>query len=606
MRRRHELPFGAELSAAGGVSFRLWAPRAAAVSLQLDEATPSVLPMGCEAEGWFTLKTGHARPGSRYRYIVDGDAFPDPASRRQPDGVHGPSEVVDPEAYEWTDLAWPGRAWEELVIYELHLGAFSQTGDFAGAVPHLDHLRRLGITAVELMPIAEFPGARNWGYDGAFPYAPSSRYGSPHALKALVEACHARGLAVLLDVVYNHFGPEGNYLPAIAPDFFTERHQTPWGAAIDFSGPRSRPVRDFFIHNALYWLEEFHFDGLRFDAVHAIFDETAPDIIDEIGGAVRRRITDRPVHLVLENDRNEARRLARRAGRIDRFNAQWNDDLHHALHVLITDETAGFYGDYASEPAAHLGRALAEGFAYQGEPSLFRDGRPRGEPSSELPATAFVAFLQNHDHIGNHPFGMRLAAELSEPALHAAMAIVLLSPQIPLLFMGEEWASRRPFAFFCDFEPGLAEAVREGRRREFAHFPGFRDEAARERIPDPAAAATFAASRLDWAEPAQPNHRGWLDRIRALLTLRAREIVPRLDGIPPFAGRYQVSGPRAVTVEWQLADRARLILAANFSDRPMPPSASPDSARLLYSSAAPGSPTSASFFLSAPSPTAAS
>ena len=606
MRRRHELPFGAELSAAGGVSFRLWAPRAAAVSLQLDGATPSVLPMGCEAEGWFTLTTGHARPGSRYRYIVDGDAFPDPASRRQPDGVHGPSEVVDPEAYEWTDLAWRGRPWEELVIYELHLGAFSQTGDFAGAVPHLDHLRRLGITAVELMPIAEFPGARNWGYDGAFPYSPSSRYGSPHALKALVEACHARGLAVLLDVVYNHFGPEGNYLPAIAPDFFTERHQTPWGAAIDFSGPRSRPVRDFFIHNALYWLEEFHFDGLRFDAVHAIFDETAPDIIDEIGEAVRRRITDRPVHLVLENDRNEARRLARRAGRIERFNAQWNDDLHHALHLLITDETTGFYGDYASEPAAHLGRALAEGFAYQGEPSLFRDGRPRGEPSSELPATAFVAFLQNHDHIGNHPFGVRLAAELSEPALHAAMAIVLLSPQIPLLFMGEEWASRRPFAFFCDFEPALAEAVREGRRREFAHFPGFRDEAARERIPDPAAAATFAASRLDWAEPAQPNHLGWLDRIRALLALRAHEIVPRLDGIPPFAGRYQVSGPRAVTVEWQLADRARLILAANFSDRPMPPPAAPEGARLLYSSAAPGSPTSASFFLSAPSPTAAS
>ena len=408
MRRRHELPFSAE-PAAGGVSFRLWAPRAEAVSLQLEGAIPRVLPMGREAEGWFALTTGLARPGSRYRYIVDGTAFPDPASRRQPEGVHGPSEVEDPEAYEWTDLAWRGRAWEELVIYELHLGTFSQTGDFAGAVRHLDHLCRLGVTAVELMPIAEFPGARNWGYDGAFPYAPSSRYGSPQGLKALVEACHARGLAVLLDVVYNHFGPEGNYLPAVAPDFFTERHQTPWGAAIDFSGPRSRPVRDFFIHNALYWLDEFHLDGLRFDAVHAIFDESAPDIIDEIGEAVRRRITDRPVHLVLENDRNEARRLARRGGRIERFSAQWNDDLHHALHVLITGETTGFYGDYASEPAAHLGRALAEGFAYQGEPSPFRDGRLRGEPSGELPATAFVAFLQNHDHIGNHPFGVRLA-----------------------------------------------------------------------------------------------------------------------------------------------------------------------------------------------------
>ena len=604
MRRRHEMPFSAE-PAAGGVSFRLWAPRAEAVSLRLEGAIPRVLPMGREAEGWFALTTGLARPGSRYRYIVDGTAFPDPASRRQPEGVHGPSEVEDPEAYEWADLAWRGRAWEELVIYELHLGTFSETGDFAGAVPHLDHLYRLGVTAVELMPIAEFPGARNWGYDGAFPYAPSSRYGSPQGLKALVEACHARGLAVLLDVVYNHFGPEGNYLPAVAPDFFIERHQTPWGAAIDFSGPRSRPVRDFFIHNALYWLDEFHFDGLRFDAVHAIFDESAPDIIDEIGDAVRRRITDRPVHLVLENDRNEARRLARRGGRIERFSAQWNDDLHHALHVLITGETTGFYGDYASEPAAHLGRALAEGFAYQGEPSPFRDGRPRGEPSGELPATAFVAFLQNHDHIGNHPFGVRLAAQVSEPALHAGMAIVLLSPQIPLLFMGEEWASRRPFAFFCDFEPALAEAVREGRRREFAHFPGFRDEASRGRIPDPTAAATFAASRLDWAEPAQPNHATWLDCVRALLAIRTREIVPRLAGMPPFAGRCDAPGPRAVIVDWQLADRARLILVANFSDQPLPLPAGAHGARLLYSSAAPGSPTSASFFLSAPASTAA-
>ncbi len=602
MRRRHELPYGAELSPAG-VSFRLWAPRAGAVSLQLEGARPRVLPMDREAEGWFALTTGLAGPGSRYRYLVDGMAFPDPASRRQPDGVHGPSEVEDPEAYEWTDLAWRGRAWEEIVLYELHLGTFSETGDFAGAAPHLDHLCRLGVTAVELMPIAEFPGARNWGYDGAFPYAPSSRYGSPQALKALVEACHHRGLAVLLDVVYNHFGPEGNYLPAIAPDFFTERHQTPWGAAIDFSGPRSRPVRDFFIHNALYWLEEFNFDGLRFDAVHAIFDETVPDIIDEIGAAVRQRIPDRPVHLVLENDRNQARRLTRRGGQIERFSAQWNDDLHHALHVLSTGETTGFYGDYASEPAAHLGRALAEGFAYQGEPSPFRDGQPRGEPSGELPATAFVAFLQNHDHIGNHPFGVRIAAQVSEPTLHAGMAIVLLSPQIPLLFMGEEWASQRPFAFFCDFEPALAELVREGRRREFAHFPGFRDAAARERIPDPTAAETFAMSRLDWSEAAQPGHAVWLDRVRALLAIRAREIVPRLAGIPPFAGRYHAPGPQTVTVEWQLADRIRLILAANFSDQPMPVPPAVNGARLLYSSAAPGSATSASFFLAAPAAT---
>lgn len=596
MRRRHELSFGAE-PASGGVRFHLWAPRAKAVSLQIDGSSPSVVPMVREAEGWFALTTALAVPGTRYRYLVDGKAFPDPASRRQPEGVHGPSEVVDPEAYDWSDAGWCGRRWEEIVLYELHLGTFSETGDFAGAARHLDHLCRLGITAVELMPIAEFPGGRNWGYDGAFPYSPSSRYGSPEALKALVEACHARGLAILLDVVYNHFGPEGNYLPTIAPDFFTERHRTPWGAAIDFSGPENRPVRDFFIHNALYWLDEYHFDGLRFDAVHAIIDDRTPDIIDEIGDTVRQRIKDREIHLILENDRNEARRLTRRNSRIERFSAQWNDDLHHALHVLITGETVGFYGDYATDPAAHLGRALAQGFAYQGEPSPFRDGKPRGEASAELPATAFVAFLQNHDHIGNQPFGTRLTAQAAEPALHAAIAIILLSPQIPLMFMGEEWGSRRPFTFFCDFEPGLAEAVREGRRREFAHFPEFRDEAARKRIPDPAAAATFAMSRLDWAEPEQPDHARWLARCRALLEIRAREIVPRLADMPPFAGRYRALGPRAVIVEWTLGDGSRLLLLANFADQalPVPPEAS--GGRMLYSSAAPGAPVSASFFL---------
>ena len=430
MRRRHELPFGAE-TAADGIRFRLWAPRAEAVSLQIEGPSPKLVAMNCEPAGWFASTTELARPGTRYRYVVDGKPFPDPASRSQPDGVHGPSEVIDPTAFDWSDDRWRGRPWEEIVLYELHLGAFSETGDFGGAARHLDHLCRLGVTAIELMPIAEFPGGRNWGYDGAFPYAPSSRYGQPEALKSLVEACHARGLAVLLDVVYNHFGPEGNYLPAVAPDFFTERHHTPWGAALDFAGPRSRAVRDFFIENTLYWLKEYHFDGLRFDAVHAIFDETMPDIIDEIGDAVRREITERPVHLVLENDRNEARRLQRSGNRIERFNAQWNDDLHHILHVLITGGHSGYYGDYADQPAYHLGRALAEGFAYQGEPSPFREGRPRGEPSAELPATAFVAFLQNHDQIGNHPMGTRLAATRRRTCLarrHRHRAAVAADP----------------------------------------------------------------------------------------------------------------------------------------------------------------------------------
>jgi malto-oligosyltrehalose trehalohydrolase len=599
MRRRHELPFGAEATP-GGVRFRLWAPHAKAVSLRLEGSPSSTAPMVCEGDGWWVLMTTSARPGTHYRYVVDGNAFPDPASRRQPEGVHGSSEVVDPEAYEWNDLGWRGRRWEEVVLYELHVGAFSEPGDFDGAVRHLDHLCRLGATAVELMPIGEFPGERNWGYDAVFPFAPSSRYGRPEALKRLVEACHVRGLAILLDVVYNHFGPEGNYLPAIAPDFFTKRHQTPWGAAVDFSGPQSRPVRDFFIHNALYWLEEYRFDGLRLDAVHAIFDDGRPDIVAEIGETVRQRIQDREIHLVIENDRNEARRLARPNGRIERFNAQWNDDVHHALHVLITGETAGFYGDYAIAPAGHLGRALAEGFAYQGEPSPFRGGRRRGEPAAELPPTAFIAFLQNHDHVGNRPFGTRLASEVAGPALHAGAAIVLLSPQIPLLFMGEEWASRRSFAFFCDFGPDLAEAVREGRRREFAHVPDFQDEAARARIPDPTDAATFAMSKLDWTEPEQAERARWLARYRALLEIRRREIVPRLAGTPPFAGRYRVLGPQAVIVEWQLGDRSRLILVANFSARTVPLPEEASGGRMLYSSAVPGAPVGASFFHAAP------
>ncbi|HEY2531095.1 MAG TPA: malto-oligosyltrehalose trehalohydrolase, partial [Xanthobacteraceae bacterium] len=428
MKRRYKTRFGAELEQ-DGVRFRLWAPQAGAVALRLEGGSAD-LPMQKAFDGSFSLITREARAGTRYRYVVDGNPYPDPASRRQPDGVHGPSEVVDPYAYDWSDQNWPGRLWLEVVVYELHLGTFSQSGDFAGAVRHLDYLRRLGVTAIELMPIAEFPGARNWGYDGAFLYAPSSRYGRPEELKALVEAAHSRGLAVLLDVVYNHFGPEGNYLPAVAPDFFTERHRTLWGAAIDFDGPRSRAVRDFFIDNALYWLEEYHFDGLRFDAVHAIFDDNAPDIIDEIGDAVRRAMPSREIHLVLENDRNEARRLTRRNGRPERFTAQWNDDLHHILHVLITGDTAGYFGDYASDPAGLLGRALADGFAYQGEASPFRNGEPRGGPSAALPPTAFVAFLQNHDQVGNHPFGTRLAARASEAALHAGLVIVMLSPQI--------------------------------------------------------------------------------------------------------------------------------------------------------------------------------
>ena len=581
MRRHHRLPFGAEI-VPEGVRFRLWAPRATGVSLVLEGGeAPGPIAMRAEPDGWWSVTTERGAAGSRYRYRVDGGDYPDPASRYQPDGVHGASEVVDPGAYEWSDTGWRGRPWEEIIIYELHIGTFSESGDFAGAISRLDDLVALGVTAVELMPIAQFPGRRNWGYDGVQYYAPACAYGRPEDLKALVEACHARGLAILLDVVYNHFGPEGNYLHVIGPDFFTERHHTPWGAAINYDGAASRPVRDFMIQNALYWLLEYHFDGLRLDAVHAIIDDSDPDILTELARDVRERIAERPVHLVLENDANEARRLRRRSGRPVGYTAQWNDDLHHVLHVLATGRTAGYYGDFAKEPIALLGRALTSGFVYQGEPSPYRGGEPRGEPSGDLPPTAFVAFLQNHDQIGNTPFGERITDDAPEALVHAALAIVLLAPQIPLLFMGEEWATARPFMFFCDFESELAAAVREGRRREFAQFAEFGEAAAQGRIPDATAESSFGACRLDWSEREREPHRTWFDRYRRMLQVRREAIMPRLAGIGP-GGAFRQLGPKALRSEWTLGDSARLLLLANFGDQAAPLGEAPPHADLLY------------------------
>ncbi len=592
MRRHLELPFGAELIREG-VRFRLWAPRAKAVALRLEHGER---PMARAGGGWFELTTAAARAGSRYRYVLDGQAVPDPASRYQPEDVHGPSEVIDPRSYDWRDTDWRGRRWEEIVLYELHTGTFSERGDFAGVERHLDHLVSLGVTAIELMPVADFPGQRNWGYDGVLIFAPDSRYGRPEDLKRLVDTCHARGLAVFLDVVYNHFGPEGNYLHVYGPQFFTERHHTPWGAAINFDGEQARPVRDFYVENALYWLEEFQLDGLRFDAVHAIRDDSERHILREIAETVRARFSgERPIHLVLENDRNEAHLL-----RPGLYTAQWNDDLHHALRVLTTGESAGYYADYADAPVGRLGRALAEGFAYQGESSAYREEK-RGEPSAYLPPTCFVSFIQNHDQVGNNAFGTRLSRLATPASIRIAAAVYLLSPQIPMIFMGEEWGAEQPFTFFCDFGPDLADKVREGRRREFAKFPEFRDEAARARIPDPCAAATFASAVLDWKAPERPPHserRAWY---RRLLALRAREIAPRLRGMRGSAGAWRPLGPRALRVDWRLGDGSRLTLLANFGDDAV---ALPEPARgrLLYATgetprdALP--PLSAAFFLS--------
>ena len=563
MIRSHDMPFGAQLQA-DGVRFRLWAPKAKKVALCLDEHRPGpCLPMRAAEGGWFELSVAEAAAGTLYRFEIDGGLrVPDPASRFNPQDAHGPSMVVDPRAFEWTDAQWRGRPWHETVLYELHVGAFSPQGTFAGVEAKLDYLANLGVTAIELMPLSDFPGRRNWGYDGVLHFAPDSAYGHPDDLRRLVAAAHRRGLMVFIDVVYNHFGPDGNYLHAYAEPFFTDRHHTPWGAAINYDGEGSRMVRDFVIHNALYWLEEFSIDGLRLDAVHAIIDDSDPDILQELAARVRIGPgARREVHLVLENDHNAAHYLGKPpAG--GGYRAQWNDDIHHALHVLVTGEGDGYYADYLPDAHAHLARCLAEGFAYQGEVSPYREGQRRGEPSGHLPPGAFVAFLQNHDQVGNRALGERITDTAPADAVRAAMAVLLVAPSPPMRFMGEEWAAAQPFPFFCDFSGDLARAVTEGRRAEFARFARFADPATRERIPDPNAEATFESARLDWNAPAREPHAGWLRFYRELLQLRAHEIVPRCA---------QMRGPHraAAIAEWGMGDGTRLHLLANLSARPL-------------------------------------
>lgn len=589
------MKFGAECLPAGGVRFRLWAPAAGQVELCLPDARgEAVLPMATEGEGWFERTVAEAAPGTRYLYRIDGvHRIPDPASRYNPEDVHGPSEVVDPEAFDWGNVDWRGRPWHEAVIYELHVGAFTPEGTFRAVIDRLDHLVELGVTALQLMPVADFPGRRGWGYDGVLPFAPEASYGRPEDLKALVMAAHARGLMVLLDVVYNHFGPEGNYLHLYAPGFFTERHHTPWGAALNFDGPDSRTVREFFIHNALYWLEEYGFDGLRLDAVHAIFDDSRPDLLEELAQRVRDgQGHGRHIHLVLENDDNDPACLRRAEGHPVAYAAQWNDDFHHVMHLLLTGEADGYYADYAEAPARHLARILAEGFAYQGERSTFRHGSARGQPSAHLPPQAFVNFLQNHDQVGNRAFGERLVNLVEPGRLRAALAVMLLAPSPPLLFMGEEWAASTPFLFFCDFSEDLHEAVREGRRREFARFERFRAPAAREVIPDPDAADTFTRSRLDWRERGEPGHRDWLAFYRRLLRLRAERLLPRLEGSRALgAGAL---GPAAVQAAWRLGDGGILRLWANLGAEAVRLDAPPSGERLLAVMEAPEIPCEAS------------
>ncbi|TXI17053.1 MAG: malto-oligosyltrehalose trehalohydrolase [Nitrosomonas sp.] len=567
MKRQYRMPFGAEVTSDHKVHFRLWAPAARQVMLFVDDQPPvSMLKLD---NGWYEWKSIDALTDSRYRYQIDGGLFvPDPASRYNPEDVHAASQIIDPAAFDWQDHAWRGRPWEEAVIYELHTGTFTPEGNFAAIEQKLDYLADLGVTAIELMPVADFPGRCNWGYDGTLLFAPDSIYGTPQDLKHLIQSAHQRNLMVLLDVVYNHFGPEGNYLHCYAPQFFTGRHHTPWGAAINFNNAASRTVRDFYIHNACYWLEEYHFDGLRLDAVHAIHDTSQPNILEELSQAVHETLgSQRHIHLILENDHNSARYLTReRSGKIVYYNAQWNDDAHHAFHTLLTGERDGYYADYANQPIYQLGRCLTEGFAYQGEISGYRNDQPRGEPSAHLPLSAFINFLQNHDQIGNRAFGERLTTLTEPAALRAAVILLLLSPSVPMLFMGEEWGAREPFPFFCGFGGDLAQAVTAGRRKEFARFERFRDPAARDAIPDPCASSTFTIAKLNWQTRTESPHREWLELYRELLAVRQRMIVPRL--FDARNGHFEILSEQALHAGWLSGDTAQLSVYANLGATP--------------------------------------
>jgi maltooligosyltrehalose trehalohydrolase len=565
MKRMHAMPFGAELRE-GAARFRLWAPACKAVRVEIGrDALRREVAMNAEPDGWHAVSVEGLAAGTPYAFLVDeGGPVPDPASRCNPWDVNGPSALVDPRAFEWDDVSWAGRPWHEAVVYEMHVGTFTREGTFRAAVGKLDHLVGVGVTAIEVMPVADFAGRRNWGYDGVLPFAPDCAYGKPEDFKRFVNEAHARGLMVLLDVVYNHFGPEGNHLSRYAPQFFNPAHQTPWGAAINFDGEHCRPVRDFFVHNATYWIDEFHLDGLRLDAVHAIMDDSPKHIATEIAEAIAKAPgRARHVHLVLENDRNEARFLDPAAP--VHATAQWNDDFHHAAHVLATGESDGYYADYAGKGTWYLGRTLAEGYAYQGDPSAFRHGERRGEPSRRLPPGTMVDFLQNHDQVGNRAMGERLAVLAPAAARRLATATLLLAPAVPMLFQGEEFDATTPFLYFCDFHGDLATAVREGRRKEFAAFARFGDPQSRSRIPDPNADETFLASKLDWGEATLADPLAALEHHRLLLSIRKRNIVAHIPG-RAHGGTFATIGERGLAVDWVLGDGARLHLRANFGD----------------------------------------
>lgn len=557
--------FGAE-ARTKSTRFKLWAPKVKSVRLKL-KGRRELLALERQDEGWHRLDVEGVGVGAQYKYVLpDGREIADPASRYQPDNVEDFSEVIDPKAYVWRDALWTGRPWEETVIYELHIGTFTPQGTFAATIQHLDHLVDLGVTAIQLMPVSEFYGAFNWGYDGVLWFAPSSAYGRPEELKALVDAAHERRLMVFVDVVYNHFGGTGNALPMIAP-IFTKAHESPWGEAINYDGKGAAVVRELAIESALYWVTEFNLDGLRFDAVHAIADDSTTHILEILAARVLAARPHCYTHLIVENSENQERWLKRSSGLTPvHYTAQWNDDLHHLLHAAATGENTGYYSDFDNLKSRFdkLGRALAEGFAYQGEFKK-RERMARGQPSSGLPPTAFVAYMQNHDQIGNRIKGERITQLANPDAIKALISVYLLSPQIPMLFMGEEWAAEEPFPFFSDVTPDLREATLKGRQKELKRTPEHEDpnKPDVEETLDPTRAETFKSAKLDWSALRRREHRDWLDYYKTLIDVRRHEIIPRLAQLRGFGSHHRVLGDNSVLVDWTLGDGSVLRLYLN-------------------------------------------
>ncbi|KQV36699.1 MULTISPECIES: malto-oligosyltrehalose trehalohydrolase [unclassified Rhizobium] len=534
--------------------FQLWAPLEEKVSLVLDGQE---LSMARSNDGWHRAEA-HGRFGSTYAFeLGDGRLVCDPASRQQAGPLDGPSILTDSDSYGWVNASWKGRPWEEAVIYEIHVGTFTEKGTFQAAVEKLPRLAELGFTAIEVMPLAHFPGKRGWGYDGVLQYAPHSAYGSPDDFKAFIDAAHGLGMMVFLDVVYNHFGPEGNYLGRYAPGFFRQGASTPWGDAIAYEKPE---VRSYFVENVLYWLGEFRLDGLRFDAIDQIEDCSDMHILEQIARTVRREIVGRHVHLMTENPANGTDLMVDQPG--GRFyRADWNDDFHHALHVAVTGEGVGYYEPFKDDPWGKLRHALAYGYLKPGKP-IVSDDPP---PTESLPPTAFIHFLQNHDQVGNRALGDRLHLGIDRHVYRAVTEVLLLSPQIPLLFMGDDHLSLRPFHFFADYNGEIADAVREKRPKEAANFGGFPKASSEAYVPDPNDPGSFLASKLDWREAETVGARAWADHVRRLIRVRRQKIVPLLKASTGYSGRV-IDGPeRCVYIDWEL-DAQTLRLRANFSD----------------------------------------